>query len=571
MKKDNFKNLYTPEGESLKATHIPHNVYPRPQMVRNSFLCLNGKWDFGFGKTEIYDKKILVPFPPQSLLSGIEKRIPQSDTLFYKRSFILPEGFRDTDDRVILHIGAADQFAKVCINGKELGEHEGGYDPFRFDITDHLNNENELKISVRDELDKKVLPYGKQREKRGGMWYTPFSGIWQTVWLESVPKEHITDIAIHSNTDRVTISVTACGNLENCKIIFEGKETLLKDGKAELIPESPICWSPEDPHLYSFKILMGKDEVSSYFALRSIKSEIVDGVPRLLLNGKPYFFNGVLDQGYFSDGICTPADPICFQNDIKLMKEMGFNTLRKHIKTEPEQFYYECDRLGMIVFQDMINNGSYSFIRDTALPTIGMKKLSDKFLHRNKKSRAAFRKTARGIISRLKNHPSVVYFTVFNEGWGQFDSANMYREIKALAPDHIIDTASGWFGGAPSDVISPHVYFKPVKIKMGDKPIILSEFGGYSFSPKDHVFNSEKVYGYKLFESTEELENAIIKLYDDEIIPAVKKGLCGAILTQLSDVEDETNGLISYDRKFIKVSRDKMQSIAERIYKEIKN
>ncbi|MBQ8208053.1 MAG: glycoside hydrolase family 2, partial [Clostridia bacterium] len=556
-----------PEGEKLSGGDIPLSVYPRPRMVRSSYLCLNGEWDFGWGKSPKYGEKILVPFPPQSLLSRIEKKISQSDTLFYKRSFTLPESF-SRGERIIIHIGAADQYASVYLNGKRLGEHEGGYESFSFDITEHLEPINELKITVRDELDSFVLPYGKQCEKRGGMWYTPFSGIWQTVWLESVPENHITGVSADCDTECAIIKVTASGKNDGV-LIFEGEEIPLADGMARIKPADPILWSPENPHLYYFKVRLGKDEISSYFALRKIESRVIAGIPRLCLNGKPYFFHGVLDQGYFSDGICTPADSVSFERDIKLMKEMGFNTLRKHIKTEPEQFYYDCDRLGMIVFQDMINNGPYSFIRDTALPTVGLKCLPDKFMHRNKKTRAAFERSAVQTVMRLKNHPSVCYFTIFNEGWGQFDSEKMYHKIKAIAPNHIIDTASGWFKGAESDVVSPHVYFKPVKIKKADKPIVLSEFGGYSHSPEGHVFNPYKTYGYKLFESTKDLENAIVGLYEKEIIPAVKNGLCGAILTQFSDVEDETNGLVTYDRKLVKVSKGRMQRIAEKLYKEI--
>ncbi len=564
-KKQKFAALYTTEGEKLKENGgMPHSEYPRPRMVRDSYLCLNGEWDFGYGKSEIYDRKILVPFPPQSLLSGIKKHIPQSDTLFYSKKFHLDRDFCE-GKKVLLHIGAADQRAEVFLNGKRLGEHIGGYSSFSFDITEHISDENELKFWVKDKLDSKILPYGKQCEKRGGMWYTPVSGIWQTVWLEAVPERYIIDVSAEYFIDRTEIEVKTSDFGGDVTFIFEGKEIVTKDGRASLKPDAPELWSPENPRLYDFEVVYGGDKVSSYFALRSIETKNIDGTERICLNGKPYFLHGLLDQGYFSDGIFTPASPACFSDDIMLAKRMGFNTLRKHIKAEPELFYYYCDKLGMIVMQDLINNGSYSFIRDTALPTVGLKWLPDRFLHPKKAARNAFIREGTELVDKLKNHPSVLYFTVFNEGWGQFDSDRLYKIIKHHAPHHMIDTASGWFRGGESDVISPHVYFKKVKIKKGKKPILLSEFGGYSYSVPHHAFNTEKVYGYKLFGSAEELEDAIVSLYENEIIPALCDGLCGAILTQLSDVEDETNGLITYDRKKVKLTTERMRKIAEKL------
>ncbi|MBE6538148.1 MAG: glycoside hydrolase family 2 [Ruminococcaceae bacterium] len=563
MKNKVFAKLYTPAGEALDKNGTPWNIYPRPLMERDSFFCLNGEWDFSCGK-ETYNEKILVPFPPESLLSGIDRLIESGEALYYKRKFSLPEGFLHSGGRILLHIGAADSEAEVFLNGKRLGEHTGGYSSFSFDITENIQSENELVIKVRDTLKSRVLPYGKQCIKRGGMWYTPFSGIWQTVWIEIVPETYITDVEIKTTTKYAEISVSLSDGRKEGAVFFGDEEIPLCNGKARIDPSTPILWSPENPHLYHFKVRAGKDEISSYFALRSIETKNIDGIPRLCLNGAPYFFNGVLDQGYFSDGISTPASPECYLDDIRLMKELGFNTLRKHIKVEPEAFYYYCDREGMIVFQDMVNNGSYSFLRDTALPTIGLKRLPDKLLHRDKETRAAFERCAEETLTRLKNHPSVCYFTIFNEGWGQFESAKMYEKIKSMVPHHVIDTASGWFSGAPSDVVSPHVYFKPFKLKKSDKPIVLSEFGGYSYSPEGHVFNTGNTYGYKILSSAKELEDALTDLYEREIIPAIEKGLCGAVLTQLSDVEDETNGMITYDRRLVKVDKKSFSEIMKK-------
>ncbi|MBQ6579906.1 MAG: glycoside hydrolase family 2, partial [Oscillospiraceae bacterium] len=411
MKKEIFADLYTEEGENLPE--IPWNTYPRPQMKRDSFFCLNGEWDFCTAGTSVipgfFGEKITVPFPPQSLLSGIHRDIPEKNYLFYKKTFSLPEDFNR--GKVILHFGAVDQYATVWLNGKIIGEHEGGYEHFSFDITAVLKNENVLIVKAKDEMSSFILPYGKQSAKRGGMWYTPVSGIWQTVWIESVPEKHITSVDITTGKDfaEFTIEGVSEGEISiktSKKIIKES----FSEGKAKIEFKNPKIWSPKHPYLYECEITAGEDKIETYFALRTLSIEEFNGIPRLCLNGKPYFFHGLLDQGYWSDGIFTPASPSCYEKDILAAKSLGFNTLRKHIKIEPEQFYYDCDRLGMIVFQDMINNGDYSFFRDTALPTVGFKKKNDKNLHCDKKTRAAFLKSMEQTVAQLKNHPSICYW-----------------------------------------------------------------------------------------------------------------------------------------------------------------
>ena len=558
-----FAELYTAEGENLPET--PWNVYPRPQMRRDSFLCLNGEWKLFIGGEE---HKITVPFPPESLLSGLHTRIPKRAEIVYKKKFYLPDGF--IKGRVLLHFGAVDQIARVKFNGKCIGKHVGGYAPFCFDITELLRRKNTLEVFVRDELHTGILPYGKQCEKRGGMWYTPVTGIWQTVWVESVPEEYVRSLRIETGADFADITAFGAENGEVTVKTPVGELVFpLEAGKAHVTLENPRLWSPETPYLYEFTLKSGEDEVRSYFALRTLEIKNVNGTPRLCLNGEPYFFHGLLDQGYFSDGIFTPAAPECYENDIVAMKKLGFNMLRKHIKVEPEQFYYDCDRLGMVVFQDMVNNSDYSFLRDTAMPTVGIKKLDDRNMHKNPKSRAAFEKAMEETVAQLYNHPCVCYWTIFNEGWGQFESGKMYQKLKALDSTRFIDTASGWFTGAESDVESLHVYFKPVKMEKSEKPVVLSEFGGYSYKPDGHVFNVKQTYGYKFFKDREEFEASLIRLYREEIVPLVKEGLCAAVYTQVSDVEDETNGLLSYDRKVLKVSEAPMREIATELYAEI--
>jgi len=555
-----LNDLYTWEGENLCGT--PWEEYPRPQMRRYSYVNLNDEWQFQVGSKafpQSYSQRILVPFCPESLLSGLKMNVAPGSYLYYRRTLTLPEGFRK--DRVLLHIGAADQVAWVYVNGTLMGSHTGGYNAFTVDITDALEeDENTLVIAVFDDLRATVQPYGKQSLTRGGMWYTPVSGIWQTVWLESVPQMYIRElnIAVTETAATVTVIPAMAGTL-----LCEGKQYPLVNGQAVITPENPRQWSPEDPYLYDFAVETEEDRVESYFALRTVDIRKVNGIPRLCLNGKPYFFHGLLDQGYWSDGIYTPASPASYEKDILEMKRLGFNTLRKHIKVEPEAFYYLCDRLGMVVFQDMVNNGDYDFVRDTALPTIGLRRLPDKYMHKGEKSRKAFLDTMEDTVKQLRNHPCIVYWTIFNEGWGQFDSRMVYQKLKNLDSSRIIDTTSGWFQRKTTDVNSRHIYFTSWSVlKPSKKPLVLSEFGGYTYPEPGHLFNPDKAYGYKSCKSREQFQEALSELYVMKVLPAVQRGLCAAILTQVSDVEDEINGLLTYDRRVTKADGEAMQQIA---------
>ena len=553
------EQLMTIQGEALlKSDEKPWNIYPRPQMRRDSYLNLNGLWDLAVGDGA-YDRQIRVPFCPESILSGIDEHFPEGCNLSYRRRFTLPEGFHK--GRVLLHIGAADQKAEVFLNNVRIGKHTGGYESFTVDITEALWEENELVILCTDDLRDKTQPYGKQVMKRGGMWYTPVSGIWQTVWLESVPERYIQKLNIENRGYSVTVSIEP--KLDGKVVVPALGEFVLEDGAVTITPEEPHLWSPEDPYLYDFSVVTGEDRVDSYFAVRSLEVKEVDGYQRLCLNGKPYFFHGLLDQGYWPDGLFTPAAPELYAEDILVMKRLGFNTLRKHIKVEPEEFYYQCDKLGMIVFQDMVNNGVYNFFRDTALPTIGLQKLPDKHLNRNRNARREFIRQMKMTVNQLKNHPSICYWTIFNEGWGQFDSDAVYAQFIKLDDTRFIDTTSGWFRRKETQVDSRHVYFRPVKLKAADKPLVLSEFGGYTYKPEGHVFNTEETYGYGKFESVEKYADAVEKLYLTEILPAIDNGLCAAIYTQVSDIEDETNGILTYDRKVCKLEEKRMLAIAE--------
>ena len=547
-----MQKLYTKEGRALPD--IPWNRYPRPQLARVDWLCLNGRWDFAFGATKT---KITVPFCPESLLSGLETAPTVGEKMTYRRGFFIPETWEGK--RILLHFGAVMRCAAVFVNGTEVCRHDNGYLPFTADITGALRDgENELAVEVVNDLDPRY-PWGKQKSKRGGMWYTPCSGIWQTVWLEPVPEQYVH--ALHIETGADWAEITAEGVREG-ELTLNGRCYPLRDGRARIVINEPHLWIPEDPYLYRFTLVSGADRVSSYFALRTLTMETVDDIPRLCLNGKPYFFNGLLDQGYWSDGLYTPAAPECFEKDILTMKSLGFNTLRKHIKIEPEQFYYDCDRLGMIVFQDMVNNGLYRFFRDTALPTIRFLRRSDRRTNPDPETRKIFLAAMEATAKHLRDHPCICLWTIFNEGWGQFCADDAYGRLKAIDPDRWVDSTSGWFHQSLSDVDSQHIYFGKLRLGKEKRPQLLSEFGGYVWKLQAHSFNTEKTYGYRIYRTREEFIAALRGLFQS-LLPLIKAGLCGAVYTQVSDVEDETNGLMTFDRAVLKVRPEELRDLSE--------
>ena len=651
-------------------TNDPWDVYPRPLLRRDSFFSLNGEWKLEYVKDDyvLDTKPVRVPFAPQAALSGASDLPEDGTVLWYTKHFTLPEEMRaglpkknseaedaaglllfpETPRRVLLHFGAVDQVARVYLNGVFIGEHEGGYTAFSFDITDALlevsgekmnedgtfvpaspEDQNELTVEVEDHLDAHLYPYGKQKHKHGGIWYTPVSGIWQTVWMENVPAARITDIDVRflgkvteircGTTLAPEISVSLVQDVDAADVPASSEEPVRdaendvpsdplfteipkeirearlqsvppeappptlrlhlsegdflffeKDGVFRIPMESPHLWSPEDPYLYEFSIDYGEDHVDSYFACRTLEIGEAGGIPRLCLNGKPYFFHGVLDQGYFDGGIYTPASPEAYLQDLKLLKDCGYNMLRKHIKIEPQLFYYYCDKMGIAVFQDMVNNGEYKYLRDTVFPALTFRKnRKDKDLNKDETKRQMFLQCAEEAIRQLKNHPSIVYWTIFNEGWGQFDGKSCYDFVKQLDDTRFIDTASGWFRVSCSDVFSDHIYFKKVKLVKSKKPYVLSEFGGYALKVEGHVYDEKKSYGYKTFKDRDSYEEALLRLYREEIVPAVKEGLCADVYTQLSDVEEEINGLVTYDRAVIKVDPEKLAAIADQIRKEL--
>ncbi|MBR4062689.1 MAG: MFS transporter [Clostridia bacterium] len=543
--------------------------YPRPQMKRDSYMSLCGEWELSLRQ---FDEAkplgaIKVPFPPESRISGIEQNLTKLGEFIYRKKFVLPPEM--SGKRIIIHFGAVDQYAYLYVNDFEEDSFvDASVDwktnlPYEIDITDYLKEgDNIIELRGFDILDHDS-GWGKQCINRGGMWYTPISGIWQAVWLEAVPKNYIRDIKMTPSLDSVRFKIEG-GEDEKIITLKDGKQYRFGGDEFELKIDDPHLWTPEDPYLYVFTLESGEDKIESYFALRTVGTAKIGGKSFITLNEKPYFFHGLLDQGYYSDGIYTPATPEGYKYDILKMKELGFNMLRKHIKVEPELFYYYCDKYGMIVFQDMVNSGKYNFLIDTALPTIGLRK---GITHRaSDLRRASFKRETEKTIDALYNHPSVIYYTIFNEGWGQFDADENYRRLKALDPSRIWDATSGWFAEKESDVTSDHVYFKKLDLKNDpDRPMVLSEFGGYSCKIEGHSFNLDKTYGYSFFKDTESFGKALKDLYMNEVIPMIDRGLCATVYTQVSDVEDETNGLVTYDRQVVKVNKADMLEISKTI------
>lgn len=544
-------------------------AYPRPQMRRGRWMSLDGTW-------EVNGQDITVPFPPQAPASGFAGTVPSA--LEYKKTFTLPADW--PEGRTLLHFGAVDETCLVRLNGEDLGGHEGGYLPFTLDVTDEIRRgeENLLEVSVRDELSG-FYPYGKQSRKPHGMWYTPVSGIWQSVWLEPVPEDYIAAVYLTPDENGVRISLESAGapvRLFQVRLIpgedGEGEETVWRTyggSGAYMRVRYPRLWSPEDPYLYHAQIRTDTDEVTVYFALRTVEIRR-EGVPGIFLNGKRIFLHAVLDQGYFPEGLYTAPSPEAYEKDLRLLQEMGFNAVRKHAKVEPEAFYYACDRLGIPVVQDMVNSGEYHYLRDTVLPTFGVGlRRDDKPDSADEERRALFLRCMKETQEHLYSHPCVVMYTLFNEGWGQFNADKVCALARETDPTRLYDATSGWFHQKDSDVESLHIYFRNKVLRpKGDRPLFLSECGGFSLPVPGHM-NRDKSYGYGACRTREQLTEKLVTMYDKMVIPAIGRGLCGAVLTQLTDIEEEINGLCTYDREAVKPDLERMRKIAERIRNEL--
>ncbi len=568
-----------------------HSEYPRPQMVREKWVNLNGLWDYAItdGKlTSFADAtergKILVPFPVESALSGVMKRVPDNGLLIYRRTFVTPE--MPKEGRLLLHFGAVDWETVVSVNGKKVGEHRGGYDPFSFDITDALkpSGEQELVVAVSDPTDGSFQPRGKQIRKPHGIWYTPTTGIWQTVWLEPVAKTYISGIRIDPDLDKkvVRFKVSVTGpNADKYDVLIQSRSEVRKEpfdlahkvefesasGKANTVIDLPIpngtVWTPDAPKLYFAQVLLlplnanlsrAEDVVDSYFAMRKIaigKDE--HGIQRLMLNNKPLFQYGPLDQGFWPDGLYTAPTDEALKYDIEMTKKLGFNMIRKHVKVEPDRWYYHCDKLGMLVWQDMPSGDRY------ISPT-------DPDIKRSAESIANFENEWREIITDFGNHPSIVMWVPFNEGWGQFETARMVDFTKKLDPTRLVNNASGWTDRGVGDVFDVHIYPGPGMAPLSStRASVLGEFGGLGLPLDGHTWQGKDNWGYRSFTNKADLQKAYLGIIGG-LRPLIGKGLTSAVYTQTTDVEIEVNGLMTYDREVLKFDAETLAKAHRKLY-----
>mgnify|MGYP000681472479 CR=1 FL=1 len=572
--------IITQWGEKLNP-ESPLPEYPRPQMERSEWKNLNGLWDYTIRSKhlilpELFDSKILVPFPIESALSGVKKTVGKENLLWYRKIFDIPDSWKGK--RIILHFGAVDWETEIYINKKFVGSHRGGYDSFSFDITDFLtgNSGQEIILSVWDPSNDGFQPRGKQVNKPGGIWYTSVTGIWQTVWIEPVNTTYIRSLKLIPDIDEKILWVN---------LIYEGiqdndeVELIAVNGAKEIFREkfyfsdlmtlqieNPKLWSPDNPFLYKLKISLMRngntiDQVDSYFAMRKISvTKDPQGIPRLYLNNKFLFQFGTLDQGWWPDGLYTaPTDEALFY-DIEKLKQYGFNLIRKHVKVEPERYYYHCDRLGMLVWQDMPSGDSYASSGD------------NNEIKRIAQSEYQFEKELKSMIDQLYNYPSIIVWVPFNEGWGQFNTISVINWIKHFDPYRLLDGPSGWsdFYGA-GDIQDKHDYPGPSmpEDKKDNRALALGEFGGLGLPVENHTWRDKDNWGYRSFNNSDDLRNSFISLID-RFPELIRKGLSAAIYTQTTDVEIEVNGLLTYDRKVDKMGAGTVRDAIRKLYEVVK-
>ena len=563
--------------------------YPRPQMKREQWMNLNGSWDYAITSYDLtwpenYEGKILVPFAVESALSGVEKRVSDKDLLWYRRSFDLPSNWKGQD--ILLHFGAVDWETTVFVNGVKVGRHQGGYDPFSFDITRALrpSTSQEIVVSVWDPTNDGTQPRGKQVVKPKGIWYTPVSGIWQTVWLEPVPPQSVTSLKVTPDIDEKTLTVLVTGKKPGATdyqvklVALEGKKKVATTRGKLNVPltlaiNTPRLWSPDEPFLYNLEVSVeqnGKevDRVASYFAMRKISlDKDQDGHERLFLNNKPVFQYGTLDQGWWPGGLYTAPSDEALKYDIAVTKNCGFNMIRKHVKVEPARWYYHCDQLGMLVWQDMPNG-------DKGADWRGPSGYDGREMTRSAQSAHQFRKEWKAIIDANYHFPSIVMWVPFNEAWGQFNTVEIINWTIAYDPTRLVNGPSGGNFFPAGHTVDQHQYPGPgmpdAQIHapniMEGRALVLGEFGGLGLPLKDHLWQKDRNWGYRNYGDQEELMINYKKLIDK--IPAlINKGLSAAIYTQTTDVEGEVNGLMTYDREVLKMDEEKLREINAQLYR----
>ncbi|MGB9800319.1 MAG: glycoside hydrolase family 2 protein [Thermanaerothrix sp.] len=562
--------------------------YPHPQLVREDWLNLNGVWQFGIAPRAqavppAFKGEILVPFPIESALSGVMRPLQPEERLWYRRMFTVPTAWEGK--RVLLHFGAVDWEAEVWVNGQRVGKHQGGYLPFTFDITPYLHpGEQELVVAVWDPTDAHWQQRGKQVRHPHSIWYTQVSGIWQTVWLEAVPSRYIAGLRITPDlaAQAVRVKVLAGGSdiLRDIhvEVWAEGMrhgEASLSSSEGELVISlpSPRLWHPDSPFLYDLVVTAEEDRVSSYFGLREFRlGKDIHGRTRVFLNDEPLFMFGPLDQGYWPDGLYTPPSEEAMEWELKLLKQLGFNMLRKHVKVEPARYYYACDRLGLIVWQDMPNGGrAQTGFEGLVTLFLGVhqddRRALWRFGRKSPDSRADYQRELKALVDHLYHFPCIGVWVPFNEGWGQFEARAIAEWLKAYDPTRLVDHASGWYDQGGGDFASYHIYGKPLKPipPTATRAVVLSEFGGYSLEICNHLWNPRQRFGYKHFQTIPDLTAAYERLLDEQLRPWVEAGLSAAIYTQTTDVEIEVNGYMTYDRAVLKMDAERLRAVHKRL------
>ncbi len=577
---------WQPAGDKIKtrwASQVNVNnvlpEYPRPIMERAEWRSLNGLWDYAIlpvGKQTptSFDGKILVPFAVESSLSGVQKRLGNENELWYRREFTVPSNWKN--NRILLHFGAVDWKADVWVNDIKVGQHTGGYTPFSFDITPALKSgNNKLVVKVWDGTDQGFQPRGKQVNNPHGIWYTPVSGIWQTVWLEPVPQNYIESVKITPDIDanilkvEVTTNATGASGILTVKVM-EGAHVVatgqsINNQPVEIsMPAKPRLWSPDTPFLYDLEIAFSNnsrelDKVKSYAAMRKYSTKRDDkGIVRIQLNNKDLFQFGPLDQGWWPDGLYTAPTDEALRYDVQKAKDFGYNMIRKHVKVEPARWYMHCDRLGIIVWQDM-PNGDRSPEWQMREYFTGSERL------RSPESEANYRKEWKEIMDYLYSYPSIGVWVPFNEAWGQFRTREIAEWTKQYDPSRLVNPASGGNHYPVGDILDLHQYPAPqLYLYDGQRATVLGEYGGIGWAIKEHLWEPDRNWGYIQFNSEKEVTDEYIK-YVEQLKPLIRQGFSAAVYTQTSDVEVEVNGLMTYDRAVIKMDEARVRKVNQEI------